>query len=83
MEKKKKKPCYARCGFYFLILIEKQQCAIFLSIEQEDTHTNSIIFFRKTSETDSNKAILMSSKCSGRIIIIPHVFLHFNGFEFE
>ena len=54
--------------FFNSISIEKQQCAIFLTIEQEDilsTHTNNYIgrgrilfdfffFFASKSETDSN-----------------------------
>ena len=35
------KICFVRCGVSFSILsMEKQQCANFLSIEQEDIHTN-------------------------------------------
>ena len=39
------KNCYVGCIFLFLILlIQKQQCAIFLSIDQKDTHTETILY---------------------------------------
>ena len=47
--------------FFLILLIEKQQCAIFLTIEQEDTHTPTPPHTPPHTQTHTNNYAGMES----------------------